>query len=661
MNMKFKKAVVDFFERPLLPYFVLPLVIYTLCEILGRRSIIDGLAFIFTRPHVFLANLAIVTFTFSIALFSKRKIFWYTLNFSIWLILIIINFVLLFMRNSPFNASDFAIFKYGILITDRYMSIPEMILSVLGILLVVVLCVILFIKGIKYKGKLDHLRSAIITGSVLIAGAALITINLLTGQMSYRFENLNDGFEKNGFPFSFACSAFVQGVDEPEDYSPGSVEAISDPLNVEINDPELKPNVILLQLESFFDPRFIKDVEFEENPIPVFSALRDECISGKLSVPVVGGGTSNTEFEVLTGMSLDFFGTVEYPYESFLKSKTCESSAYNFAALGYRTAAIHNFSAEFYGRNNIYANLGFERFTPLEFMCNVEYNEIGWAKDAVLERYIMDSLTNTEERDFVFTVSVQGHGMYPDDFDDHSINYHRDEEEVNPLDDMISKIEFYTKQVGEMDSFLGSLINALSEYDEPTVVIAYGDHLPGINFTQDMLDCDMYETEYVIWSNYGLEGEDRDLETWQIMPRVQELLGMNSGILTRFHHYYRDNENYIEYLQTMEYDMVEGEMISLGGKAYEPTEIILGTNDIIITDVEPLGHKLYIRGKNFTEYSTVYINGIRHDCEYINDHILALDKRDLKDGDSFAVGIINYHNIFSVLGKGPEFIYSTEN
>ncbi len=658
--MKVKNAIRSFFERPWLPYFVLPLVIYFATEVMNRRSLLATFEFIFTRPHVFIANLAIVTFTFSIAIFTKRRLFWYTLNFCIWLLLAIVNFVLLFMRNSPFNASDLAIFKYGILITDRYMSVPEMILSVAAILLVIGLCVVLFKFGFKYEGKLDRVRSAIVAGSVLMVGAIAITVCLLTNQMSYRFENLSDGYNKNGFPFSFACSAFVQGVDEPENFSAGSVEAICSPIKAELKDPEVKPNVIVLQLESFFDPRNIKDVDFEENPIPVFSSLRDEGISGKLSVPVVGGGTSNTEFEVLTGMSLDFFGTVEYPYETFLKSKTCESAAYNFSAMGYRTAAIHNFSAEFYGRNKIYANLGFDRFTPLEYMCNTEFNEIGWTKDAVLERYIMDSMTNTKERDLVFTVSVQGHGMYPDDFDDHSINYSPDDEELD-ISDMMSKIEFFTKQVNEMDGFLGSLVASLAEFEEPTVLVAYGDHLPGINFTPEMLECDMYQTEYVIWSNYPLEGEERDLETWQLMAYVQELLSMNSGVLTRFHHHYADDESYIEYLQTLEYDMVEGDMVSLDGKEYEAADITLGTNDIVVTNVKIIGDKLYISGENFTEYSTVYINGSRHNCEYVNDHTLTLPERKLKDGDIFEIGIINYHNFFSVLSKGPEFVYSTEN
>ena len=659
--MKVKAAIRRFFEHQWLPYFVLPLFIYTVTEIMNRRSILAALAFIFTRPHVFAANLAIVVFTFSLALFSKRKLFWYVLNFSLWTILSIINFVLLFMRNSPFNASDLAIFKYGILITDRYMTIPEMILSVVGILLVAALCVILFRHGFKYSGKINYLRSSIVTVSVGVFGALMLIVCLFSGQMSYRFENLSDGYTENGFPFSFACSAFVQGVDEPENFSAGSVESICAPLEAELNDPEIKPNVILIQLESFFDPRYIKDVAFDENPIPVFSSLRDEGISGKLSVPVVGGGTSNTEFEVLTGMSLDFFGTVEYPYETFLQTKPCESAAYNFSAMGYKASAIHNFSAEFYARNKVYANLGFDRFTSLEYMCNPEFNDIGWTKDSVLERYILDSLITTEERDFVFAVSVQGHGMYPDDFDDRSIEYVPSEDDELDISDMMSKIEYFTSQASEMDEFLGSLIASLSETDEPTVVIAYGDHLPGINFVPEMLNCDMYQTEYVVWSNYGLAGEDRDLETWQLMPYVQQLISMNSGVLTRFHHHYANDENYIEYLQTLEYDMVEGDMISLGGVNYEPKKITMGTNDIVIKSVRSIGGKLYINGRNFTEYSTLYINGSRHNCEYINDHTLTMSNRKLKDGDVFEIGIINYHNMFSTLSKGPEFVYKDKD
>ena len=47
-----------------------------------------------------------------------------------------------------------------------------------------------------------------------------------------------------------------------------------------------------------------------------------------LTVPVVGAGTANTEFEVLTGMSSRFFGPGEYPFQTCLKDQTVESVAY---------------------------------------------------------------------------------------------------------------------------------------------------------------------------------------------------------------------------------------------------------------------------------------------------------------------------------------------
>lgn len=64
--------------------------------------------------------------------------------------------------------------------------------------------------------------------------------------------------------------------------------------------------------------------------------------SGYFKVPSVGAGTANTEFEVLTGMNLRYFGPGEYPYKTVLKDQTSESAATALAALGYGTHALHN-------------------------------------------------------------------------------------------------------------------------------------------------------------------------------------------------------------------------------------------------------------------------------------------------------------------------------
>ena len=130
--------------------------------------------------------------------------------------------------------------------------------------------------------------------------------------------------------------------------------------------------------------------------------------TGYFKVPSVGAGTANTEFEVLTGMNLRYFGPGEYPYKTMLKDHTCESAATALGKLGYGTHALHNNGGNFYSRARVFNNIGFDSFTSKEFMNILQLTENGWAKDAVLVQHIMDAMNSTKENDFVFTVSLQG-------------------------------------------------------------------------------------------------------------------------------------------------------------------------------------------------------------------------------------------------------------
>ena len=84
--------------------------------------------------------------------------------------------------------------------------------------------------------------------------------------------------------------------------------------------------------------------------------------------------------------------------------------------MGYTTHAVHNNEANFYGRRSIFPNLGFDTFTSEEYMAREnEKNPMGWAKDEVLTDEIMKCLDSTEGPDYVYTISVQGHGAYPEE------------------------------------------------------------------------------------------------------------------------------------------------------------------------------------------------------------------------------------------------------
>lgn len=117
-------------------------------------------------------------------------------------------------------------------------------------------------------------------------------------------------------------------------------------------------------------------------------------------------------FECITAMNLDFFGPGEYPYKTVLQKTACESMAFNMQNLGYRTHAIHNNEATFYDRHKVFAQLGFESFTSIEYMDQNQAQSYGLVKDKILTEQIEKAIDSSTGTDFIYTISVQGHGKY---------------------------------------------------------------------------------------------------------------------------------------------------------------------------------------------------------------------------------------------------------
>ncbi|MBQ3182330.1 MAG: LTA synthase family protein [Clostridia bacterium] len=647
-----------FLDRPCFSWVTVSLISYLISECVNQRGFVGLVRFIVASPYAFILNLAIVLLTYSVALFIKRRLFCYTLTAALWAVMTAINLVLLIQRNTQFNCSDILIFRYGIFITTRYLSILHCILITLGIMLVTTFVVYLYKRGYRCEKTGSKKRHGIVVGILAVVIVVMSLIGNLTGLLLPRFTNIAEGYSKNGFVYAFFCSVTESGVDEPEELTEGSVEDIISAFPDKDKTSDTDPNVIFVQMESFIDPDEFVGLELETDPAPNFNRLIEEYPSGYLDVSVLGGGTANTEFEILTGMNIKDFGTIEYPYESFLDTRTCESMAYNYKALGYKAHAMHNFSAGFYMRNKVFANLGFDTFTSFEYMTDIEYNSIGWAKDKILERYIISALESSTEPDFVYAISVQGHGSYPTDFDDSQSDIETSYSTTD-IESMQSQMDYYVSQVREMDEFIGLLTERLSSYDEPTVVVFYGDHLPGIPLTSEMLETgSLYKTEYVIWSNFSIEAEDRDLCTYQLSSHVQSLIGRSSGQITKLHQTYMDTPEYEEYLKVLEYDIIEGDMLTYGGEnPFEPSELKFGVEDITVTDVTYVDRDLYVIGVNFNEHSSVYINGNRKTTEYINSSTLVVKNARLKEGDSITVAQMSYQMPWTYLSQTEEYEY----
>ena len=603
-------------------YFLLALVLTVLVECLARHSVVGGFTFIFISPLAFLANYGIILLTLLPALLFRHRVAATILLVLPWLTLGIADCILLLFRVTPLSAVDLTLITSVASIISVYLKAWQVVL-VVGLLVGAVAgVVVLFIKSPRFDRRLKLF--AITYPAAAAALVLTIVCGFAAGQLSDRFPNLTNAYSDYGFTYCFSMSVVDKGVDKPDGYDSGAITDILGDLIPEDLAPTITPNVIFVQMESFFDPNYMEGVTFSENPVPHFTAIKEQYPSGALYIPVIGAGTVNTEFEILTGMNVNHFGAGEYPYRSIITKKTCETIAYDLLASGYRTHAIHNHEGSFYDRDEIYPNLGFEDFTSLEYFLNPTFNINGWAQDAILTEEILHRLTSTEERDFIFAVSVQGHGRYPDEY----IPEEGDIVVTGGIEDeaVLSHYNYLIKQFSEMDFFIGELYETVMALDEPTVLVFYGDHLPSIARDEGItIQTGEYETEYVIVSNFDLSTEGTlaggPLYAYQMFPTVLELIDNSEGVMNRFHRTYRDHEDYQDLLQQLEYNVLYDDC-SAYDTPYEPTDMVMGGRPITVTGCSADEEYLYVTGENFTTYSHVVIDGRKRKTEFVDNSTL---------------------------------------
>lgn len=640
-------------------------------ECLSRHSFIKGIIYFGSHPLAFLFNSFMIFFTLSIAMLFKKRVFATFFISALWFGLGVTNFVIRSSRKSPFAASDFRNLTEGLKVIQKYYTIPQIVILCLVIAALVACIIFIAIRTPKVKQKINYLLSALV---IAVSFGMIMIINYVsnaTGLIPRQFGNLVRAYDTYGFGYMFSCSLFRNGVSKPKDYSPGKVNDVVD--SVENNDKNNndndkndidKPNIIFLQLESFFDATNVKGLEFSEDPIPNIRKLYEKFPGGYLSVPSFGAGTANTEFETMTGMNLDDFGPGEYPYKTVLQSTACESICYYLSNYGYTATALHDNTGGFYDRNRVFSRLGFDSFVSIEYIEKYEKNPIGWVKDKCLTDEIVGILDSTGTPDYIYTISVQGHGDYPENTDglDLPIKVTNNDVTGNP-----NGFEYYVNQTHEMDAFVAELIDALSKRDEKTILVIYGDHLPTFDITDDDLkNGDIYQTQYVIWNNYNLQIENKDLQAYQLSAYLMKNLGMKGGVISRLHmsHFDKedkeDNEEYLSNLKLLEYDILYGNCQAYEGvNPYKITNMKMGYKPIKVLNGENAYSHIVIRGRNFTEFSQVEINGTVHKTIYNGPDELLVDGYTLKDGDQIAVLQISNSN--ETLSRTNIFTYKASD
>lgn len=635
-------------------------VLYFIIEALSRHSILEAWVYMTESPLIFLYNADLIFTTSLLVYLFRRRILARLVIGSIWLILGIVNCVLLMNRVTPFTGPDLKLITDALGVLNKYLSPLMVVVVIVALILLIFSLIWIFRKGVKYQGKIRYWINIplIIVGILAFSGISRLALEKRV--ISNYFGNIAYAYQDYGYPYCLAVTLFDTGISEPNGYSEELINEIqeSEGKIKATNEDNLDVNILFLQLETFIDPTEINFLEFSEDPIPNFRELMKEYSSGYYKVPAVGAGTANTEFESITGMSLRYFGAGEYPYKTVLKEETCESAPYVLKDLGYSTHAIHNNEANFYGRKTVFARLGFDTFTSEEYMPDIsDTTPMGWVKDHILTDEIVKAMESTEGPDYVYTISVQGHGDYPEEpvLSDPVIQVSGSESQEKDY-----AWEYYVNQLYEMDRFVKELTDTLAEFDERVILVMYGDHLPTMDLkVEDMKNRYLFQTKYVIWDNFGMEKKDENLAAYQMAAEIFDRLGIHEGNIFNYHQTRKGTKNYQLDLEALQYDILYGDRYVYGGESpYAATKLQLGVNPAIFTSIEPVGENSYfVYGENFTASSRLEVNGELKETKYLSTTQLLVQGLELEDGDELDVATQSNSPTKKVLSRTGVQIY----
>lgn len=622
-------------------------------EILSRRDFLSACSFVGGHLGAFLFNAFIVFTSLSLVYLFRRRAFFRIIISGFWIILGIINGCILSNRVTPFGFTDLkCINDLFAMNNTNYFTAEEATIVVIGLGLFALFCAVLFIKGPRYQGRIHKIVVLASIVSVMFIGLPVTTSAAQNANVvaSY-FSNIAQGYENYGFIYGFSSSVVDRGMSKPDDYTEEHVAEITDKVDSTKQETTVTkddaPNIICVLLESFCDPDEIKFLHYNDDPIPTFHKLEENYSTGYLTVPVVGAGTANSEFEVLTGMSMQYFGTGEYPYKTILKKTDCESTAADLASIGYGTHAVHNNGGNFYSRVNAFSMMGFDTFTSKELMNIQTYTPNGsWATDDILVDETIKTLDSTPNQpDFTYTITVGTHGDYPKEQvienPKYTANGAFDEETRNQW-------TYYINQLNEVDTFMADLIDKVSKRDENTVIVFFGDHLPTMGLQDsDMRSGDIYKTKYVTWNNMGLEKQDADLYAYQLMASITNSVGIHEGTILNYHQTQMNSSDYLDGLENLQYDILYGDRYCYNGEdKYPATDIVMGIDPVTVDSAtNSIGDsEVIIRGSNFTKWSKVFVNGSKVNTIFSGPNCLIISKDAISDGDTLQVNQMGSNN-----------------
>ena len=628
-------------------YLSLSIFYFILIELIHRPNIESFKKFLTsTNPLTMFFLILFFTFSSTYVFIFKKPIILCNIHYSVWCILAFVSNINSFFKSTPLIFEDIFLFKEATNIASKYIN-KAVIINFLLILICITLILTFTIKNFynidvklfNTKNKLLNLFCYVL----FLTSFLILKINLFNYGKSLTYTvsdfNITDTYNKNGFFYSFYRSTdifFSNNI--TSNYNVNKVIEIKNKLK-EYNPSNEYPedNIILIQLESIFDPLKFKNVNFSQDPLKNYRELCKNNKNGEIIVPVIGGGTIQTEFEILTGISMEKLYT-KMPYLNLLNHNSVESIAHIFKDYGYSTTSIHNYFSTFYNRVRAYENLGFDTFIPLETISNRDRSENFWYKDNLIIDEIKNKILSTTEKDFIFGVTVEAHGPY-----NTQINEDITVESSVLTEKERIELQNYVNIIKHVDEFIINLINSLNDLNENYILIFYSDHLPTLGenhstFNKTLSNEDFFKTPYLIITSdksKNIEFNDENLHSYEFLSEILNSLNLNTTIYQKFRNIFKNHEDFNEYEKQLLLDIKHNNIYENKIFPHEKKQIKIGNNSPIITNIKTENNVTYVFGDNFTPNSKVVVNKKVINSEYISKTCLKVKDYIPKPKDIF--------------------------
>lgn len=383
------------------------------------------------------------------------------------------------------------------------------------------------------------------------------------------FFNQTRGYKNHGALLEFTLNTKYLWLTEPSGYDPDQVEDIvaeqlsdgtdhiletalirqgMDPEEAEAlvesvptaGEQGLTPNIIVIMNESFSDLRVVGDIETNIPYMPFIDSLEENTIQGNAYVSTIGTGTSNTEFEFLTGNPMAFLPAGSNAYQLYVKDRQ-PGLVSTLLSQRYTADAFHPYYESSWNRVSVYDLMGFRDFITLEDMIDEDildrYKASGYSyslykrllkqrypdEDIILRRYVSDEydfqkiveMYENKEPDqpfFLFNVTMQSHSSYNQKFDNFDQQVY-----LTSTQGEYPKTDQYLSLIKATDDAFEDLIGYFETVEEPTIVLMFGDHQPfiedsfysevmgqSISEMDDETQQQRYITRFILWANYDI-------------------------------------------------------------------------------------------------------------------------------------------------------------